>query len=232
MKGAEFMSLANARMLFPPGNTSWMKPGVLANYTAGKETNWLDLVTRTGVVSDHQIAVSGADQNVNYYLSSSYNVVKGIVLGDDFSRISLLGKINTNITNWLKIGLDASYSHRDYSGVAADVGVAQAQTPYGIVYRDENRNLEKYPVTQGNINALWGVNDGTFENMDIRDNYRLNAYAQIDVPWVKGLNYRINLLFNLEILQTKTTTLLKGKDCPDMNQQMLLSYWQMPMVIC
>ena len=198
MKGKEWMDVVNARTFYPAGTTNWMKTAELANLAAGSETVWLDQVTRTGVIQDYQIAVSGAGQNVNYYLSSSYNDVKGIVLGDDYTRISLLGKVNTTITNWLKVGLDGSYSRRDYSGFAANIGEAQTENPYGAMFRDDKGNLEKYPYEQSSINPLWGVNDGTRDNKDVRNNFRLNAYAVIDVPWVKGLNFRINVLANLD----------------------------------
>ncbi|MGV8093089.1 MAG: TonB-dependent receptor [Mangrovibacterium sp.] len=206
MKGEEWIKAVNARNKYPEGTTSWMKSGELANMEAGKETVWLDEVTRTGVIQDYQIAVSGAAENVNYYLSSSYNANKGIIVGDDFERISLLGKINTTVTSWMKLGLDASYSRRDYSGFAANIGEAQIMSPYGVMYRDDQKNLEKYPYSQSAINPLWGVDDGTRDNKDIRNNYRLNAYAVIDAPWIKGLSYRINYLANLENVQSGNFT--------------------------
>lgn len=159
----------------------------------------LDEVTRTGVFQDYQIAVSGASENVNYYLSTSYNNNKGIVAGDDFDRVSVLGKINTAITDWLSIGVDAAYSRRDYSGFEANVGNAQIMSPYGALYRDDMGNLEKYPFTQSVINPLWGVNDHTRANTDLRNNFRVNAYAVIDVPWVNGLSFRMNAQTNLDI---------------------------------
>ena len=198
MKGAEWITVVNARNKYAEGSTNWMKTGELANLAAGTETNWLDQVTRTGVIQDYQLAVSGATQNVNYYLSTSYNNNKGIVKGDDFNRISLLGKVNTTITSWLKIGIDGSFSRRDYSGFAADIGAAQTMSPYGVNYRDDLGHLEKYPYTQSSINPMWGVQDGTRDNKDVRNNFRLNAYAVVDVPWVKGLNYRLNVLTNLD----------------------------------
>jgi TonB-linked SusC/RagA family outer membrane protein len=198
MKPDQWIDRVNARNLYPVGSTNWMKQPELDNMAAGKETVWLDEVTRTGVIQDYQIAVSGASDNVNYYLSTSYNDNKGIVVGDDYNRISLLGKINATVTNWLKIGADASYSRRDYSGFTADLALALVMSPYGVMYRDDLGNLERYPYTQSQNNPLWGVNDNTQENTDIRNNYRLNAYALIDAPWIKGLNYKINVMTNLD----------------------------------
>jgi TonB-linked SusC/RagA family outer membrane protein len=202
MKGEEWLSVANARSRYAVGTTTWLQGAEVANQAAGNETVWLDEVIRTGVVQDYQIAISGAAEGINYYLSTSYNNNKGIVVGDDFDRISILGKINTTITNWLKVGVDASFSRRDYSGFAANVESAEIMTPYGALYRDDMGNLEKYPYTQSVTNPLWGVDDNTADNTDIRNNFRLNAYAVIDAPWVKGLSYRINLMSNLDRVQS------------------------------
>jgi TonB-linked SusC/RagA family outer membrane protein len=206
MKGEEWISVVNARNKYAEGSTDWMKQGELDNLAAGKETVWLEEATQTGMIQDYQITVSGAAQNVNYYLSSSYNNVKGIVVGDDYSRISVLGKVNATVTSWLKIGMDGGYSRRDYSGFSASVGEAQTESPYGVMFRDDQGNLEKYPYTQSSINPLWGVSDGTRDNTDIRNSFRLNGYAIIDIPWIKGLNYKINLVTNLEKNQSGNFT--------------------------
>jgi len=198
MKGEEWLNLANARSRYAVGTTTWLLGAEKPNQAAGNEIVWLDKVIRTGVIQDYQISVSGAGQNVNYYLSTSYNQNKGIVVGDDFNHISLLAKVNTTITSWLKVGIDGNYSRRDYSGNAANVEFAEILGPYGAVYRDDNGNYEKYPYTQSVPNPLWGVNDNTCSNKDVRNNFRLNAYSVIDVPWVKGLNFKINALINLD----------------------------------
>ncbi len=198
MKGEEWIKVVNARNKYVEGSTYWMKTGELANLAAGKETVWLDEVTQTGMTQDYQVSVSGASQNVNYYLSSSYGKEKGIVVGDDFNRLSIMAKMVANITKWLEIGIDGSYSKRDYSGFAASIGEAQTESPYGVMFRDDQGNLEKYPYTQSSINPLWGVINDVRDNQDIRNNFRLNAYTVINVPWIEGLSYRINLLTNLD----------------------------------
>ena len=176
---------------------SWLKPQEEANRAAGRETNWLDESTRTGWIQDYQIAVSGAGEKMNYYLSAAYSENQGVIIGDDFNRISILGKINTDITNWLKIGVDAAYTRRDYSGVGANLEQAIKMSPYGVMYRDEeNKLLEKYPYTQSGINPLWDTSSGTRDNKDIRDNYRLNSYLVISIPWIEGLSYRLNYTLN------------------------------------
>lgn len=177
---------------------TWLKPQEVQNRDAGKEINWLDESTRTGWIQDYQVAVSGAGDKLNYYISASYADNTGVIVGDNYNRISILGKINTDITSWLQVGVDAAYTKSDYSGTGANLGTAIVMTPYGMLYRDEeNKLLEKYPQTQSQINPLWGVNDGSRDNQDKRHNFRLNTYAVVKLPWVSGLSYRFNYAGNM-----------------------------------
>lgn len=198
----EWIRKVNTAGGYSEGETSWMKPGELANYQNGVEQDWFDEISRTGTFQDYQLSVSGRGKGVNYYLSTAYEESHHVIKGDDYNRISVFGKINTDITDWLNIGVDARYSRRDYSGVEASVNSAFALTPVGVIYRDEEGNLEKYPREIGSTNALWDAKSGTRDNKDIRQNFRLNAYATVQVPWVKGLSYRLNFQPNLDLTET------------------------------
>lgn len=206
MKGEEFISMVNARNRYAVGSTNWLQAGEAANLKAGTETVWLDKVIQTGLTQDYQAAVSGAAENINYYMSASYNDTKGIVVGDKFNRISVFGKLNTKVTSWLEFGVDANYSVRDYSGNAANVGSAETMSPYGVFYRDSLGHLEKYPYTQSSINPLWGVKDGSIINKDITNSFRMNAFGIVSIPGIKGLTYRVNLLSNLDKRQAGSFT--------------------------
>ena len=106
MKGEQWLESVMARN--NSSDLSWLKPQELANMEAGREINWLDASTRTGWVQDYQVAVSGAGEKMNYYLSAAYSDNQGVVIGDDYNRITALAKINTDITSWLQIGVDAA----------------------------------------------------------------------------------------------------------------------------
>lgn len=177
---------------------TWLKPQEAANRDAGREINWLDASTRTGWIQDYQLSVSGSGEKMNYYLSASYAENQGVMIGDDYNRVSVLGKVNTDITSWLQIGVDAAYTKSDYSGVGAAINQAFVMSPYGVMYRDEeNKLLEKYPYTQSGQNPLWGVTNGSRDNTDLRDNFRMNAYTVIKLPWLPGLSYRFNYAANI-----------------------------------
>ena len=182
---------------------SWMKDQQKANMAAGKVTDWLALSTRTGYVKDYQASISGASEKMSYYLSGAYSDSKGVLIGDDFNRSTILAKINADITSWLQIGLDAAYTNAHFSGVRANLTTAQNMGPYSVPYRDDaTQLLEKYPETQSQVNPLWDVIGDTRENLDKRNNFRVNTFALIKVPWVKGLTYRFNYAGNLSKDQT------------------------------
>jgi len=196
MNGAQWLESVMARN--NSTDLTWLKPQEVANKDAGKETNWFDASTRTGLQQEYQLSVSGAGEKMNYYLSAAYSDNKGIIVGDNFNRTSVLGKINTDITRWLQIGVDAAYTRSQFSDVRVSINQAYVMSPYGVMYRDEqNKLLEKYPYTQSGINPLWGVDDGTRDNTNIRDNFRINANALVKLPWMPELSYRLNYSGNL-----------------------------------
>jgi TonB-linked SusC/RagA family outer membrane protein len=165
---------------------------------AKRETDWLDVISRTGFIQDYQVAISGAGERMNYYLSTSYAKNQGVVIGDDYDRVSILGKVSTDITDWLQVGVDGAYTRSDYSGVNASISSAIATAPYFVNYRDEeNKLIEKFPRTESVQHPLWGVTNGSRDNMDVRNNFRLNAFAVVKLPWIEGLSYRFNYAGNL-----------------------------------
>ncbi len=177
---------------------SFLVPQEELNLNSGKEINWLDEISRTGWTQDYQAAVSGAGDRMNYYLSASYTESGGVIKGDDYDRVSVLAKVDTDITSWLQIGLDAAYTRTDYSGLGANIWSATILSPYAMMYRP-NGMLEAIPDgTRGRGNPLWGIDDESKkENVDFRDNLRANAYAVVKCPWISGLSYRFNYAGNL-----------------------------------
>lgn len=176
-----------------PDDLSALDPEIVELVEQGKYYDVLDMITHVGSLQDYQIAVSGATKDINYYLSTSYEYNHGVFIGDKYNRISVLGKIHTNITKWLNIGVDASFSRRDYSGYAVDFGGMQMGGPYFVRFSEIDPLTWTYSATE----PLWGIDDEHRDNTDFRYNYRLNTFAVIDIPWIKGLSFKTNFIPNL-----------------------------------
>jgi len=163
-------------------------------YLAGIENDWLDLGTRVGVNRNYQGSVSGRGERINYYVSAGYNDQEGVILGDDYQQVSLKGKVDTDITDWLEVGVDGSYNYRDYSGLGANVARLLDGAPYGDVYvKDwDEKILEKFPTGESLANPLWDTQEGIVDDIDHQNFYRLSGYVYVKVPFVEGLTYRLN----------------------------------------
>ena len=59
---------------------------------------------------NHQVNISGGNDNVKYALSAGYLQQEGIAIGSDFQRFSARVNMDNKITKWLSTGLRASVS--------------------------------------------------------------------------------------------------------------------------
>lgn len=79
------------------------------NFLGTANTDWLKLVTRTGVTQNADLSVRGGGTGSRYYTSLAYMNQTGTLLGTDFSRLS--GKINLDneITSRIRVITNLDY---------------------------------------------------------------------------------------------------------------------------
>lgn len=181
----------------------WMREFDYENYKNGKTTDWFDYCTRTGLMQNYSASVSGATKKHNYYLSGTYTNQEGIVIGDDYDRIALTARLQSDITSWLQIGGQANYAFNDYSGATQyDLFTAMRLSPYGKAER-ENGMPEKYPMTEGRYrqNPLWNVLSGTVDDHDTYATTALKGHVLVKCPWIEGLSFRMNGSYSVEQIE-------------------------------
>ncbi len=160
------------------------------NYLAGKEVNWIDEVTRLAPIQNYNMSVSGKTDRTNYYLSASYIDQKGVLLNDNFKRTTLMSNFENKITNWLTVGLNSSYSHLDYSGVAADIDYALNASPLANV-TDANGNYTRDVAGESVMRHPLG-NTLTIDDVELSDKLNMLFTAKVNIPKIKGLTYEID----------------------------------------
>ncbi len=164
------------------------------NYAAGNEINWVDEVLRIAPIQNYNLSMSGKSDKSNYYVSASYTNEEGIQLNDKFSRITLHSNVESNITDWLTVGLNSSYSFRDYSGLEASLGDARACSPLA----NNKIGLPNYDMyLTGEAYMPYPLNNLYVDHKDNRNDLLLVGNARITVPWIKGLTYDFNYSNNL-----------------------------------
>lgn len=156
--------------------------------------DWVGLATEKGIRTQHTLGVRGGTDKVKYYISGSYLGVKGIAVNDKFKRLSTRFNLSVDITDWLSWGTNTQLAYVNRNGLPADFSSAQngayAFNPLTTAY-DSTGKLTIYP---------WPENTG-FSNplaptlaKNIDESYTVfsNNYLQLEIPFIKGLSYRLN----------------------------------------
>ena len=165
------------------------------NIQKGVSHNAWDLISQNARLNSVDLSISGKSKFTNYYLSASLTDDHGLIYNDNQKRTTIRTNISSKISGWLTVGADATFAHRDLSGVNASIRDAYRVSPYGTFYYD-NGDPTQYPVADeqaaGNPmrDALLTTNNETYDNLFS------NFFADIDLP-IKGLSYRINYSPNL-----------------------------------
>lgn len=174
----------------------YLNPDEAVNYLNGKSTNQWDLITRMGEISTYNASISGDTKKANYYLSASFSDDQGLVKGDQEKRTTLRANISANITDWLTLGITSSFSHRDRSGASASLNDMYRVSPWGTFFREDG-SIRRNPVSDelAAQNPLY--NYYLMDKTVYFDNLYSNLFAQIDIPGVQGLTFRLNYSPNI-----------------------------------
>lgn len=186
------------------------------------QSNWEDEVIRQDYLrTNHNVSVSGGSEKTTYFLSFDYLNEEGPVIPSNFERISTRLNLTTKVKDWLKLGLNTSFS-RSRSNNPDQTSSTTAQTIswiygissiYPIYARDANGALLLDDAGQRIFDTGNGIVTGqpinsvrpTFngENLlanltlgkerRIRSNYLASAYAELTL--LEGLTFKSSLSY-------------------------------------
>lgn len=166
----------------------------IAGYSAGVDTDWWDLLVEPSpYIQNHNLSIRGKTELNSYFVSFGYTDQKNMVINDTYQRYNMRVNLDSNITSWLKIGTSSYFNISDYSGTEASFSQLFSIPSIVSPYSSDGETLETL-VYLGAVNPLLSVSN---PNKDVRYNLSGNVYADITVPWVKGLSYRITYANNL-----------------------------------
>lgn len=159
------------------------------NYLAGNDINWVDEVLQVAPMQSYNLSLQGRSDRSSYYLSGSYTDVEGIQLNDVFKRLTVHTQLESQVNDWLSVGLNATYSNRDNSGIAASLANARIASPLVNNYIGQP-NYDIY--LGGELFQPYPLVNLFIDNSDISRELFAVGTAKITIPWVKGLRYEFN----------------------------------------
>lgn len=193
---------SNAPGMAAPGNlfNRWITV-IDTIYKMPYNTDWQDVITRTGKVTDVQLSATGGTDNVSYRISGGLFDQKGIVLNSDYNRISFRANIDLKLTNRIRAGMLLAPTLENTNVLPNIEGASNNNPFYNAVamppiWNPTDQNGE--PVFYGNTlldpwdwNFAFYVNPlHLFQKQDNRKNFKnlSTLYTEIDI--IKGLKFR------------------------------------------
>lgn len=159
------------------------------NYLAGNSIDWVKEVLHTAPMQNYNIGIQGNANKTSYYFSGSYSNTEGIQLNDKFKRITVRSNIESQLRSWLTVGVNASYSYRNNSGIAASLSDARVASPLANNYIGKP-NYDIY--LSGELFQPYPLVNLYIDNSDISNELFATGRASISVPWIQGLKYELN----------------------------------------
>lgn len=188
--------------------------------SAGFNTDWQDLIFRTGAIQNYQLSFAGGTDNVNYYLSGAYFDQKGVIINSDYDRFSLTSNINVKASDKLNIGLNLFARRNTSNGVRTQEGsggltpgvVASAfkfEPDQGIYKPDGTYTTARLNDPHDNPYAV----ASELQNESISDRFQANVFGEYAI--LKDLKFRTSFgatTNNRRAGSYSPTTLTEGRN--------------------
>lgn len=167
-------------------------PNVAAGIAAGRNTQYQDLILRTGMIQNHTIGIQGGNERTSFYISGGFFQDQGVTKLLDYTRNSLRANIDHQVNKRLKVGISSymMYSIRNGENLNPYGATLQAN-PLGAAFNADG-SLIFEPTNDALLsNPLSEVVDGV--NIDNTKKYRIFNSIYAEVKIIDGLTYRLNV---------------------------------------
>lgn len=164
-------------------------------------TDWQDLLYRTGMVNSHDVSVAGGTNNGSYSFGAAYYKDQGVIPTQNYTRYSLRGSFDQGVGKYFRFGLTTNSNYNVTKGSNIDLYSVLNNTPLANPYNEDgslkrtvklNSQDENFVVTR---NVVENLEDSWLNEKKGFGTYN-NLFAEVQCPWVKGLKYRVNLGLN------------------------------------
>src|SRR5256885_8184994 len=181
------------------GDSILFWPQDLQALTAGRWTDWQDLVLHRGTQMSNEVRVTGGDEKTRFSLSGGQLNQRGIVKGMDFVRRSVRFNFDHRPNPRLRVGTSTSVIQSDQHLGRGDGVYSEAlgNDPLGMAY-DSAGNLLFKPTPDGQrVNPLSDIAN----QKDDRARARAFGTLFADYNLSAALNWRVNFGADLTVFR-------------------------------
>lgn len=163
-------------------------------------TDWQDLFYKTGIVTSHDVSVSGGTQKGSYSFDVGYYKDEAVIPMQDYNRFTLRGAFDQEIGDYLRVGITTNNNYSINNGANLGLYGVLSMSPIANPYNEDGswkRTIrmpldESYNQTRDiveNLGDSWKDQNKMFGSYN-------TLYAEVKIPGVEGLKYRMNLGLN------------------------------------
>ena len=167
-----------------------------AALAAGVSTDWQDLIYQQGVVTSHNLGLSGGNEGTQYVFSGGYYKETGIIPHQNYERYSSRISLDHQINNRIKVGATL-YNVLSYSNTPGGSGVTSGlvrTTPLASPYNPDGTVNLQPQFGSVDAAAISPLTLKTKASEILAKNRRLassvNLYGEVKI--IEGLRYRFN----------------------------------------
>lgn len=179
------------------------------DYAKGTDTDWQDEMYDKGMATSHDLSVTGGTKSAAYSFGFGYYREEAVLPLQNYSRLSQRAAIDQKIGKYIKVGFTSNNNYSITNGNSIGIYDVLAASPL-VSPVDENGNTRRL-IDNNTVDAgVWMRTRETLEKLkddgeweDKRTTYGTfnSFYAELSVPYVEGLKYRVNTGLNLKYTQ-------------------------------
>jgi TonB-linked SusC/RagA family outer membrane protein len=194
-------------------------------YNFSNNVNWMDEISRTGYLQDHNLSISGGGEKAKYRASLNYFDNKGTVRGTSLGRLSTRVNLDYTVSSKIRFSADIVYTHIDNLNLYNDGpnnksrlrDVAYQKMPNQAVFEyDEYGNITSNffsPAATAQGTYIQGNNASTYNPValaELAENHQLGEriLPKFSLAYLISPAWRFNANFQVDINNTKTKTFL------------------------
>lgn len=168
---------------------------------SGINTDWQDVVLRTGFQQNHDLSLSGATDQTNYFVSMGYANLKGMVVSNDLTKYNFRAKLEQKaLDNHLTVGTNLSVTYNINNGL--NTGTNALSGNIGNAIRALPNVPAKNPDGTYNLSADKARLGPGANTHEIDDNYTNIAYVLAYNKFrSQGMNLTGNAFARIKIIE-------------------------------